>query len=40
MVGPSSGLVFAGILNFIKEKKAVLDNYRNKKGEINIVFLC
>jgi rhodanese-related sulfurtransferase len=42
LVWPSSGLVLAGIFQFLKQQKKSKqrDNYRNNKGEIRIVFLC
>ena len=39
-VGPSSGFVFAGLLEFLKEQKDNLDIFRNEEGKIVAVFIC
>ncbi|KAG5641815.1 hypothetical protein DXG03_004157 [Asterophora parasitica] len=42
LVGPSSGLTLAGVLNFLKKRKDAntLDALRNESGEIPCVFIC
>jgi len=42
VVGPSSGLALAGLLNFLKKQKENNDlkKFANKNGVINAVFIC
>lgn len=42
VVGPSSGFSFAGLLQFLENRKRekTLDSLRDKNGEIHAVFIC
>lgn len=42
LVGPSSGFALQGVFDFIKQAKEnkTLQRYKNKQGEIVVVFLC
>lgn len=40
LAGPSSGLNLAGLIKYLTANIDQLDNYRNKDGIINCVFIC